>query len=106
MSKYSEQFQVPLPQQETEVAVKEAIVSCGWGVKEQMPGRIVPRIGIGVIQNPSSIETLIYGDSEATTITLNGRIMGFGPIQKRHITREVGKLRDAINAAVQQAGGG
>ncbi len=106
MSKYSEQFQVPLPQQEAEAAVKEAVVDCGWGVKEQGPGRLVPRIGMGVIQNPSSIEVLVFGDNQSTTIALNGSIMGFGPIQKRHITREVGKLRDAISLAVQRAAGG
>ena len=56
MSKYDEQFRVLLPLREAEFAVKEAVANCGWGVKDQEPGRIVPRIGVGLTRNPSKIE--------------------------------------------------
>ena len=103
MSKYSEQFSIPLPEQEAEFAVKDAVLSCGWGVKSQEPGRLVPRIGIGITRMPSSIEVLMTGDGDSTTVTLNGKISGLGPLQKRHITAEVGKLRNAIDVAVHRA---
>ncbi|HWP33785.1 MAG TPA: hypothetical protein VNL97_08550 [Solirubrobacterales bacterium] len=104
MSKYSEEFDVFLPFQEAEFAVKEAVANCGWGVKEQEPGRIVPRIGVGLTRNPSKIEVLMAGDAQGpTTISLNGKIAGMGPLQKRHIAAEVGKLRNAIDVSVRRA---
>jgi hypothetical protein len=107
MSKYDEQFRVLLPLREAEFAVKEAVANCGWGVKEQEPGRIVPRIGVGLTRNPSKIEVLMSESSEAeTTLTLNGKITGMGPLQKRHVTAEVGKLRNAIDVAVYRAESG
>lgn len=105
MSKYSEQFSIPMSEQEAEFAVKDAVANCGWGVKEQEPGRLVPRIGIGITRMPSDIEVLMEGDGDATIVTLNGRIAGLGPLQKRHITAEVGKLRNAIDVAVHRAAG-
>jgi hypothetical protein len=104
MSKYDEQFRVPLPLREAEFAVKEAVANCGWGVKEQEPGRIVPRIGVGLTRNPSKIEvSMSESGDEETTITLGGKITGMGPLQKRHVTAEVGKLRNAIDVAVHRA---
>ncbi len=104
MSKVSDEFHVAMPLQVAEFAVKEAVASCGWGVKEQEPGRIVPRIGVGLTRNPSTIEVLISaaGDNESL-VTLNGKIAGMGPLQKRHLTAEVGKLRNAIDVAVHRA---
>jgi hypothetical protein len=103
VSKYSEKFEIALPLQEAEFAVKEAVANCSWGVKEQGPGRIVPRIGIGLTRNPSKIEVLMSEAEGQTTIILNGKIAGMGPLQKRHITAEVGKLRNAIDVAVHRA---
>lgn len=106
MSKYSERFSIPMPEQEAEFAVKNAVANCGWGVKSQEPGRLVPRIGIGITRMPSNIEVLMSGDGDSTTVTLNGKIAGLGPLQKRHITAEVGKLHNAIDVAVHRAEGG
>lgn len=104
MSRYSEEFIVDLPSREAEFAVKEAVASCGWGIKEQEAGRIVPRIGVGLTRNTSKIEVSMRGDGEAkTTVTLTGKIAGMGPLQKRHLTAEVGKLRNAIDVAVYRA---
>jgi hypothetical protein len=104
VSKINEQFAVALPLRETEFAVKEAVANCGWGVKEQSAGRIVPRIGVGITRNPSKIEVLVTRDSDAsTTVALNGKITGMGPIQKGHLSAEVGKLRNAIDVAVYRA---
>ncbi len=104
MSKVSDEFHVAMPLQEAEFAVKEAVANCGWGVKEQEPGRIVPRIGVGLTRNPSTIEVLISAarDNESL-VTLNGKIAGMGPLQKRHLTAEVGKLRNAIDVTVHRA---
>jgi hypothetical protein len=104
VSKFSEEFDIALPLREAEFAVKEAVANCGWGVKEQEPGRIVPRIGVGLTRNPSKIEVLMVGAVQGPiTINLNGKIAGMGPLQKRHITAEVGKLRNAIDVSVHRA---
>lgn len=105
MSKVSDEFPVAMSSQETEFAVKEAVANCGWGVKAQEPGRIVPRIGVGLTRNPSQIEVLISADGDKRSLVrLNGKIAGVGPLQKRHLTAEVGKLRNAIDVAIYQAG--
>lgn len=104
MSKYSEEFEISLPLREAEFAVKEAVANCGWGVKEQEAGRIVPRIGVGLTRNPSKIEVSLRANGDTqTTVILNGRIAGMGPLQKRHVTAEVGKLRNSIDVAVYRA---
>jgi hypothetical protein len=66
--------------------------------------RIVPKIGVGFSRWPSKIEVLLTSAGEAeTTITLNGSIGGVGPLQKRHLTGELNKLRNAIEVAVRTA---
>lgn len=79
MSKVSDEFHVAMSLQETEFAVKEAVANCRWGVKAQEPGRIVPRIGVGLTRNPSKIEVLVSanGDKESL-VTLSGKIVGMG----------------------------
>ena len=106
MSKVNEVFAVELSPQEAEFAIKEAVANCGWGIKEQGPGRIVPRIGVGITRNPSKIEALITENGDGATVALNGQIAGIGPLQKRHITAELGKLRNAIDVAVHRASQG
>jgi hypothetical protein len=107
MSKHSEQFTIPLVGQAGEAAVHQAVASCGWSVESQIPGRVVTRVGFGVTRNPSSIEVLMMTHGDSTTITLNGKIAGFGPLQKHHLTGQVRQLREAIGATVaSQAGGG
>lgn len=104
MSKVSEEFHVAMSLQETEFAIKEAVANCGWGVKQQEPGRIVPRIGVGLTRNPSQIEVFVSADGDKRSlVTVNGKIVGMGPLQKRHLTAEVGKLRNAIDVAVYRA---
>jgi Short C-terminal domain len=66
--------------------------------------RIVPKIGVGISRNPSSIEVLLAEVDQATTaVTINGSIMGVGPIQKNHLKSEVNRLRNAIEVAASQA---
>lgn len=100
MSRSTESFQLDLSSEDAELACKQAIASIGWGINSAEPSRIEPRIGVGISRNPSKIEVLIEGDSPAT-ITLNGRIFGIGPFQKRHLVAEVNKLRNAIEVAGQ-----
>lgn len=101
MSKITDELSLDLSAAEAELACKQAVAALGWGIQSAEPGRIVPRIGVGISRNPSKIEVLIESDVQ-TTICLNGRIVGIGPLQKRHVTAEVNKLRNAIEVAGQE----
>lgn len=104
MSKLSDEFKLDLPLEKASWACREAIESVGWNIEALEPHRIVPKVGVGISRNPSKIEVeLDDGDGEGTTILLNGKIMGLGPLQKRHLTGEMNRLRNAIEVAARRA---
>ena len=104
MSKFRDELHIPLPSDKAGAVVRQAVADCGWGIKEQGPGRVVARVGFGATRNPSSIEVLTRDDQGAgSLVVLNGRILGVGPIQKGHLKAEVGKLANAIKVAVASA---
>lgn len=66
--------------------------------------RIVPKVGVGISRNPSNIEVLLApADDSRTTVTLNGSIVGIGPLQKSHLRGEMNRLRNAIEVAASQS---
>ena len=63
----------------------------------------MPKIGVGLTRWPSNIEVLLaQADESRTTVTLNGSIGGYGPIQKNHLKGEMNRLRNAIEVAAAQ----
>lgn len=104
MSKHRDEFELPLTAEQAEWATREALASIGWGIRSAEPGRIVPRIGVGLSRNPSSVEVQIEGaDTPGALVALNGKIIGMGPLQKRHLTAEMNRLRNAIEVAAHRA---
>jgi len=80
------------------------IASIGWNIKSMDERRIVPKVGVGISRNPSNIEVLLASaDASRTTVSLNGSIVGVGPVQKSHLRGEVNRLRNAIEVAAKQA---
>lgn len=103
MSKQNENFEIALDAEQGEWAVREAVASVGWGIKDVGPGRLVPRIGVGISRNPSSIEVTWRSEGDKTMVELRGKITGMGPIQKRHLGAEMNRLRNAIEVAAHRA---
>lgn len=101
MTKLHDEFMVALPVEEASSVCRRAVATMGWNVKELGPDRIVPKIGVGLTRNPSKIEVLLDDAGGQTVIRLNGSIVGIGPLQKGHLSAEMGRLRDEIEAAVR-----
>jgi hypothetical protein len=105
MSKITDEFQVALAPDAAWLACKQAIANIGWGIASADDSQIVPKMGVGITRNPSKI-AVERGDAPdgSTAIRLRGSIVGFGPVQKRHLSGDVNRLRNAIEvAAASQA---
>jgi hypothetical protein len=100
MSKLTDEFSVELDGERAWSTCKQAVADIGWGIDAFDDTTIVPRIGVGVTRTPSKIEIRrADSDDSATSIQLRGSIMGFGPIQKKHLQAEMNRLRNAIEVA-------
>jgi len=104
VSKLSDEFSVNLRLDQASSACREAIESIGWKIESAEPTRIVTKVGFGLTRNPSKIEVLVndLGPAEAS-VRLNGKIFGMGPVQKSHLTKEMERLRNAIESSARQA---
>jgi hypothetical protein len=103
MSKLSDELSIDLTPEQASLACRSAIASIGWNIKSLDDRRIVPKVGVGVSRNPSNIEVLLAStDGSRTTITLNGSIVGIGPLQKSHLRGEMNRLRNAIEVAASK----
>lgn len=100
MSKLSEEFQVQGSVDCASQAVDTAISTLGWKVKEsEPPARRVVGIKMSAFSWPGKVELLLSGAGESTTVTMDGSILGVGPIQKGHLRKEMEKLRGEIQSA-------
>ena len=103
MTKLTDELAIDLPLDAASLACRSAIATVGWNIKSVRPHRIVPKIGVGLTRWPSKIEVLLaQADESRTTVTLNGSIGGYGPIQKNHLKGEMNRLRNAIEVAAAQ----
>lgn len=104
MSRLTDELSVQLPLEHASHVCRSAIASIGWNIKSMDDRCIVAKVGVGISRNPSNIEVLLAsGDESRTIITLNGSIMGIGPVQKRHLGGEMNRLRNAIEVAASQS---
>jgi len=104
MSKLSDELSLELPLEQASLACRSAIASIGWNIKSMDDRRIVPKVGVGISRNPSNIEVLLAStDDSRTTVTLNGSIVGIGPVQKSHLRGEMNRLSNAIEVAASQS---
>lgn len=103
MTALTDEFPLALDVEEASWACRQAIADIGWDIVSIEPRHIVPKVGAGVTRNPSRIEVWLSPAGDSATVTLEGRIMGMGPIQKRHLTGEMNRLRNAIELAARNA---
>ena len=103
MSKLSEELRLDLPLESASLVCRNAVAGIGWNLKSVEPHRIVAKVGVGISRNPSNIEVLLTPVADGkTVVVLSGSIMGVGPLQKRHLTGEMNRLRNAIEVAAAQ----
>lgn len=104
MSKASGEFRLELPLESASWACREAIAGMGWGVESIEPHRLVIRRGLwGFGRDPATIEILLSeAGPEASTVALNGRMVGFGRFDARHLNGEINRLRNAVEVAAHR----
>jgi hypothetical protein len=97
MPKVTEDFPLDIPLDAAASACRSAIAGLGWRFSSSEPQQIEAAIPGGAGSWPSKIAISLAATTPAhTVVTLDGRIGGAGPIQKRHLGRCVNRLRDEI----------
>lgn len=103
MTALTDDFPIALDVEEASWACRQAIADIGWDIALIEPRHIVPKVGAGATRNPSRIEVWLSPDGDSTTVRFEGTIRGMGPVQKRHLTGEMNRLRNAIELAARKA---
>ncbi len=102
MSKITETFSMRLPISEARAACENAIGGLGWRIDSAEVDQFEITRAPGIWRNYQRISIAVQPDStNRTTIVLNGKIGGYGPVQKRYLSSSISLLREAI---AQQSG--
>ena len=100
MSKVSDEFQLQTTVDAASEAVQRAVTKLDWKVKESTPpARTVVGIKMSAFSWPGKVEVLLSEAGEGTNVTMNGSIGGVGPVQKKHLTKQMEELRGAIQSS-------
>ncbi len=105
MSTYQVKFTAPLGIDDVMMVCKEAVASTGWRVTEAGNTRL--RCKEISVQStsftwPAEVMIELTTHETGTTITMNGSIFGFGPIQSGHLEGQVGNLRNRIEVGLNK----
>ena len=103
MSKLSEEVQLNVPQAQAQQACSDAISKLGWK-SETSGSAIVAKPGMGLTKWPSKL-TIGVADAggSASTVTIDGSIWGFGPVQKGHLRKDIEAFRGALQPSTATA---
>jgi hypothetical protein len=111
MSKHRVEATVSYPPDAVAVACQEAVAQLGWRILNQSSGGITCKeMSSSAVSFtwPAKIEVTWQGRGTTTKLSLNGSIVGFGPIQSNHLKGQMGNLQNRIdlclrNSAASQA---
>ena len=93
MSKLSEQISVTGSADEAKQAARDAIGSLGWKSEDEGDA-IVAKPGMSATAWPSKL-TITASDG---SVNVDGSIMGFGPVQKKHLKNRMAEFRSAVTS--------
>ena len=97
MTKLTDEAEVDQPLDEAVSACVDLITQAGWELKAREPDRLEVKVGVSVLRNPSKLELVFRAiDESRTSVRINGKILGVGPLQKGHLLGEINRLRDAL----------
>ena len=104
MSKAQDSFTLPISIDAAHAACIVAAGADGWTIHDSDPEHFYLRQQISLIDRfykyPSDCAIFLHHqDPDETRIELTGYIKGFGPIQRRRITKVLERLRAAIESA-------
>ena len=105
MSKASDDFFIQLTIDKVRLACKNAVAQLGWRIMEDSPNKIVCKevtSQMTSFTNPAEVAIILNDQIEKTKITLNGSVIGFGPIQSNHIQGQIGRIKNLIETCSAQ----
>ena len=106
MSKHQVEAVIPRPIEDVVSACQDAVAQLGWRILEQSESHLVCKEELKQVTSftcPAKIEVTWRDDGGKTHITLNGSIMGFGPLQSGHLKGEMGNLQNRIQLCLRKA---
>jgi hypothetical protein len=107
MSKAETTFILPVAIEDANTAVAAAAMADGWRIRDARPEHFFLSQQISLLDRmyryPSNCAVFLHrGADHETRVVLQGRITGFGPLQKHRVTGAVAKLRTAIEEAAKR----
>jgi hypothetical protein len=105
MPKKSMSFDVPTKPSEAFTIARQLVAERGWSVESVADGRLVTRRGMRMTAWPVTIE-LSFADADAgagARVTADGKIGGWGPIQRKNLVGVMDELRASMEFEVSQA---
>ena len=105
--RFSDSVEVELPLERAAKLCHEITEAMGWHILEQNSTRLVcqePDRGFLRFTNLVGVELVLsHGAPGQVTVDINGRVFGWGPIQKRHLEEQIRNLRNLIDVASKKA---
>jgi hypothetical protein len=97
MPKHSITFELPAePSQAVTIARRTVAERDGWSVDSVADGRLVTRRGMRATAWPITLELVFVGAGPGTLVTADGKIGGWGPLQRKSLVRAMGELQGAM----------
>ena len=97
MSKLSEQITVAAPADQAKQACRDAISGLGWKSEDEGDA-IVAKPGMSATAWPSKLTITVADAGGSSSVNVDGSIMGFGPVQKKHLQKRMEEFRSAVQS--------
>jgi hypothetical protein len=96
LSKLSEQMQLGVAEDQARQICADAVAQLGWR-NEQEGGALVAKPGMGMTKWPSKLTVTVAAAGDgASSVNIDGSILGAGPVQKKHLRKDIADFRSAV----------
>ena len=104
MSKISEQMPLGVPEGQAKQICADAVGKLGWR-NEQEGDALVAKPGMGMTKWPSKLTVTVSAAGDgASSVNIDGSILGVGPVQKKHLRKDIADFRSAVEQQAEAGG--
>jgi hypothetical protein len=96
MPRNSETLELPTDPSATHDIARRLVVERGWSVEAVTAGRLVARRAMRASTWPITVEFSFAAADRGTSVTLDGKIGGWGPLQRKALVRAMDELRASL----------